>query len=360
MNNIIGNAVKFTDSGRISITACIKNDFLQISITDTGPGIPEDKLQSIFDAFEQADNSISGRYGGTGLGLAITRNLVELHGGTISVSSKLGTGSCFTITLPVSEYDNDNTAGSREISYKNILSIPVREEALLMKENQNPGSRGIRILVVDDEAINLQIIHNILSSSNFQITCSQNGNESLDLILGNEKFDLVLLDIMMPQISGFEVCRSIRKKYTLTELPVLLITAKYNPETVIEGFESGANDYLHKPFNNNELLARVNTLIKLKQTAELAVSAELYFLQSQIKPHFLYNTLNTINSFIRTDPEKARELLIELSNYLYESFHFCSMEKAQPPKRHKNVSLYLNCPCWKACRIKPIQGFHLI
>jgi two-component system, sensor histidine kinase ChiS len=343
MYNLLGNAVKFTDFGEITITAVIEENYMYITVSDTGIGISKDKQQVIFNAFEQADTSVSRNYGGTGLGLAITKSLVELHGGKIQVNSEYSKGSSFIFTLPLSEDESIDNSTNSKPPKQEIIPNQYSENDILTDENKVPSiDSNVRILVVDDEPINIQIIYNILSTEKYNITSVQSGKEALDLILGNEKFDLILLDVMMPQISGFEVCRTIREKYTLTELPILLVTAKNALEDLVEGFESGANDYLHKPFNSKELLSRVRTLLELKKASELALSAELYFLQSQIKPHFLHNTLAAIMSFIRINPDFARELILELSNYLRESFNFTNMNSLLPlSKELSMVKSYL-------------------
>lgn len=331
MYNLIGNAVKFTHSGKIIIASTMKESYMYITVSDTGIGIPKDRQQFIFNAFEQGDGSISRNYRGTGLGLAITKSLVELHGGKIQVISEPSKGSIFTFTLPLSEYAYMNKLKPLHTSRKEIIpELHTKYNILVEKNQNNPLNSDVQILVVDDEPINIQIIYNILSIKKYSITSVQSGKEALDLILGKEKFDLILLDIMMPEISGFELCRKIREHYTLTQLPILIITARNLPEDLVQGFESGANDYLYKPFNSKELLARVKTLIDLKKASELVFSAKLHFLQSQIKPHFLHNTLGTIMSFIRTNPELARKLLSELSNFLRESFNFNNMNGMVP------------------------------
>lgn len=337
MYNLIGNAFKFTDSGHISISSDIKGELVEVTVSDTGLGISEDKQQLIFGAFEQADSSISREFGGTGLGLAITKSLVELHGGKIWVTSDVGKGSRFSFTLPLNSppYAKDVDAIKAANSQKS--SEPASEAAyvaqgniLPLKKHDSSAKETAKILVVDDEPINLQIFYNVLSEESYQITCVQSGKEALSLINSGDQFDLVLLDVMMPQMSGYDVCKILRGKYTLAQLPIILVTAKNMPEDLIQGFESGANDYLQKPFNDKELLIRAKTLLDLKKAAELAISAELYFLQAQIKPHFLHNTLSTIISFVRTDPDLARELLAELSNYLRESFNFNNMGEIMP------------------------------
>lgn len=131
---------------------------------------------------------------------------------------------------------------------------------------------------------------------------------------------------MMPEISGYEVCRKLRENRSSFELPVLMLTAKASTEDIVMGFESGANDYLPKPFEPEELLARVSTLVNLKISVDRAMNAEVAFMQAQIKPHFLFNTLNAISSFCDTDSDRAQHLIDDFSNYLRQSFDFKSLE----------------------------------
>ncbi|NLP44052.1 MAG: histidine kinase [Peptococcaceae bacterium] len=131
----------------------------------------------------------------------------------------------------------------------------------------------------------------------------------------------------MPGKSGYEICRLIREQYSLLQLPILMLTVRDSQEDILKAFEVGANDYLAKPFNKREMLARVRTLLTLKRTMTEVLSSEMRFLQAQIRPHFLYNTLNTIMGFCRKDPEKARELLDQLSCYLRGKFKFGEMDK---------------------------------
>ncbi|WP_051280345.1 ATP-binding protein [Anaerovorax odorimutans] len=328
--NLIGNALKFTNSGEIRITAVKFEDQIQITVSDTGIGIAQEQMRYIFNAFEQADSSISRKYGGTGLGLSITKSLVELHGGTLWVESIPGAGSQFMFSIPVRKDDV-------KISISEVLPQKKWENELdldydiqTVEEPTLNGDNLPRVLVVDDEPINIRIMSNILTKEGYQPIPAYSGKEALDLLNNGLQYDLVLLDIMMPQMSGFDVCIEIRKLYTLSQLPILLLTARNINEDLVVGFNVGANDYLQKPFNNKELKARIKTLIELKRTTEVALSAELYFLQSQIKPHFLYNALNTIVSYIRTDSDLAREMIIGLSEYLRENFNVPSMEKTMP------------------------------
>ena len=262
--NIIGNAIKFTEEGTITIRAESKNNgYISLSVTDTGIGIPEEKQQSIFDSFVQSDGSISRKYGGTGLGLAITKDLINLHGGDISVDSMPGKGSTFIFTLPAGE---KNDAVSYPLRAENTPAS-LNEPGLINSGNET-ALAGARILVVDDEPVNLQILLNQLAKENYSVKFLTGGEEALSVIESGEEFDLVLLDVMMPVISGFDVCKKIREKYSAHELPVVLLTAKNTREDILAGLSTGANDYITKPFDREELLARVKNYISLKKAAE--------------------------------------------------------------------------------------------
>ncbi len=272
MLNLLDNAVKFTEAGEISVRAEMNPEYrgqVVISVTDTGIGIPADKQERIFLSFEQADGSTARRYGGAGLGLAITKRLVERHGGKIGVSSIPGKGSRFYITLPLCGKQDDAAASAARKTGNAAITAAVREHygqtAGLMNAAMPHLAEGAeRILIVDDEPVNLQVLINFLSLAGYRVDVARSGPDALKEI-GQNAPDMVLLDVMMPVMSGYDVCRALRKKYSPYELPILMLTAKRAIDDVIVGFESGANDYITKPFNRNELLARVNNLIALKR-----------------------------------------------------------------------------------------------
>jgi len=301
MYNLVGNAIKFTESGSVTVSAKVtpplppsrgkfssdsppgrgegwvdspleggQGGVISISVSDTGIGIPQDKIGEIFQSFEQVDASISREYGGTGLGLSITKQLVELHGGTIRVESEVGKGSRFTFTLPIAEGMPEPMAQGREVAKLREVpeNLPQRhgdteKKTLSLGASVSPWQPEFKILVVDDEPINHQVLANHLSFGNYVVTQAFTGEEALQAIERGGTFDLVLLDIMMPRISGYEVCQKIREKYLPSELPVIMITAKNQVSDLVEGFSSGANDYLAKPFSKDELLARIRTHLNL-------------------------------------------------------------------------------------------------
>lgn len=267
--NLIGNAIKFTESGHVAINATPKNGFLEVTISDTGIGIPKDKFDVIFKSFEQGDGSTARTYGGTGLGLSVTKQLVELQGGEIWVRSEVGQGSQFTFTLPLSKAKAVATPSTEvmvdelEIAQLEPIADPPEIAFTPMVNEQNTD---VAILVVDDEPVNRQVLQNHLSLAGYQVIQAANGKEALTHVFRpDQKFNLVLLDIMMPNMSGYEVCEAIRAEIPTTELPIVMLTAKNRVTDLVEGFKVGANDYLTKPFSRDELLSRIRTHVELQK-----------------------------------------------------------------------------------------------
>jgi two-component system sensor histidine kinase ChiS len=203
----------------------------------------------------------------------VSKQLVELHGGKISVKSQIGVGSQFTFTLPISINKVEQLAQIRTIKDR---KIPVLSELSITTNNPNIQA-GVKILIVDDEPVNLQVLINILSLHNYAIYQAQNGEEALSLIEQGLKPDIILLDVMMPKMNGYEVTQKIRERFESSEIPILLLTAKNQVQDIVTGLNSGANDYLSKPFAKDELLARIRTQINISRliSENLRLSAEL-------------------------------------------------------------------------------------
>ncbi|MBF0224000.1 MAG: response regulator [Desulfobacterales bacterium] len=289
--NLIGNAIKFTDHGTIDISAQVKDSNMVITIADTGIGIPKEKFDSIFGLFEQADGSIARKYGGTGIGLTITKNLVELQGGQIWVESEIGIGSKFNFSLPISKRKAEPLQAIDKLNRTSQIA------EILGKQTDNiPKDENVchHILVVDDEPVNIQVLKNQFSLKNYWVTAAANGIEALSAIEKNPRFDAVLLDVMMPGMSGYEVCERIRQNYKANELPILMLTAKNLVEDLVAGFRAGANDYLSKPFVREELLSRINVHLQLKDMA-------LALLESEKKYRDIFN--NAVEGIFQITPE---------------------------------------------------------
>lgn len=249
--NLVGNAFKFTEKGFIHLsitsTAKIKNSLrLIFKISDTGIGIAEENLNSIFERFEQADSKTTKTYGGTGLGLSIVKKLVSFQGGNITVESQLGKGSTFTFTLPVEIFTENR------LKQPELKTITEKNTA-----NEIVFSQGYRILAAEDNKMNQFLLQYIFKQWNVDYKIAQNGKEAIDL-LRNEKFDLVLMDIQMPVMDGYEAATLIRRDLK-SAIPIIAMTAYVLQGEKDKCFANGMNEYFPKPIdelNLKQLLAK--------------------------------------------------------------------------------------------------------
>lgn len=271
--NLVGNAVKFTQKGEIVVSAMQKKNLIEIKVSDTGIGIPETQINNIFKTFYQIDSSSVREYSGTGIGLSITKHLIQLHHGEIRVESKEGVGSEFYFTIPVSSVkryeleDSGHQIFSLLQNRSNLVATAIPDNEKALKGEVIPLKTGepfkANILIVDDEPINLQLLSSHLKVHKYNVNYAYSGEEAIKIVK-TQPIDALLLDVMMPRMSGFEVCRILRKHYTPNQLPVIMITAKNQVSDLTEGMESGANDYIAKPFSKHELLARLKTHLEIK------------------------------------------------------------------------------------------------
>ncbi|MCK5877707.1 MAG: HAMP domain-containing protein [Candidatus Marithrix sp.] len=247
LHNLISNAVKFTGGGYVEVCAKIKRGFIEISISDTGIGIPSNKLGSIFKSFEQADGTTARVYGGTGLGLTITKQLVELHNGNISVSSELGIGSRFIFTLPIS------------ISELPFTSSPIVIKSIPDKAIKSTSSnKNCKILIIGEELASVQILVDYLEK-NYSTDTAINDVKTLD----NYQPALILLDMSATKL--IKNCHKIRQHFMANELPIITLSNENQIATLSKVFEAGANDYLIKPISRYELVARIEFQLNLSK-----------------------------------------------------------------------------------------------
>lgn len=271
--NLLSNAFKFTESGNICIKIFIKDQLINISIQDTGKGISQADANHIFDRFYQAQDKNTPI--GTGIGLALTKSIIEKHHGNISLTSEIGKGSNFTVTLPMdySLYFNDKHI--QFITSSTNAQINDREQICMIKSsltetnnsieqninlNANNQCTQYKLLIVEDNSELLQILKELFSSSYVVIT-ALNGKEGLDKAI-KYKPDIIISDIMMPEMSGTEMCLHIKNNLNLCHIPIILLTALNSINSNIEGLNRGADDYISKPFDSNLLLAKVNNLLR--------------------------------------------------------------------------------------------------
>lgn len=266
--NLIGNAIKYTGNGAIWISARASGGDIEIAVRDTGSGIAPDNLERVFQPLERASGE---EIEGSGLGLTIARQLAHAMNGRLSASSELGTGSVFRLVLPVAAPGADRAP-------MELLSEPAAKglpPPLVAEADAAGQGDGTRLLLVDDEPVNIQVLRNVLQPLGYCLETARNGQEALDAAC-RSKPHLVILDVMMPGLSGLEVARKLRERYTLYDLPIIMLTARSRTRDLLAGFESGANDYVCKPFVKDELLARIATLLAASRAqAQARENAEL-------------------------------------------------------------------------------------
>ncbi|MGJ7509019.1 PAS domain S-box protein [Variovorax sp. GT1P44] len=257
--NLLSNAVKFTPEGSVRLNVQVKERLedrvrLRFAVIDTGIGIAADVLDRLFTPFTQADSSTTRRFGGTGLGLSIVKQLTELMGGEFGVSSTPGSGSEFWVILPL---DIAGEGAAQPVEEGQRPSAPSREVSIDRRLAQ------MRVLVVDDSAVNLEVCRHILEREGAQVTVASNGREAVETLRnGRGAFDLVLMDVHMPMLDGNEATRLIRGELGLTVLPVVALTASALVAERERALEAGMNDFVSKPFDAEALVRTVRRCVE--------------------------------------------------------------------------------------------------
>ncbi|GLI63472.1 hypothetical protein VaNZ11_006446, partial [Volvox africanus] len=447
--NLVGNAAKFTRQGVISITAGVSEDNMKVYVTvsDTGVGIPKEKVPKIFGAFEQADMSTTRRYGGTGLGLHLVKELVKAHCGDITVESEVGVGSSFTIWLPISQDEavmamdetearehyaldldqplrriseeseegasyhpaahraddtsteqeeggdgdadgsdndtvdgggggglrkrrgaavnggaaspgsygrggamvaaargtNDNGAndgggggggggaaegrnevrrstgstGGAGMGMENLITV-TKTGFKVMKPFYREKYGGCMVLSVDDDPINQMVVENLLSPEGYKVEQAMSGSEALDFLKKTPTLpDVILLDIMMPDMSGYEVCQEIRRRYSAVSIPIIMVSAKGHPEHVMKGLEAGSVDYVKKPFHRQELLSRIRAQVRNREIFEAEMeSRKVTEMLKRILPLSVVQRLQQGQSMIADAHDEVTVLFADVAGWL--------------------------------------------
>ncbi|WP_136604917.1 CHASE3 domain-containing protein [Paenibacillus dokdonensis] len=298
IRNLLSNAFKFTERGEVSLSIykldsvttkgfSIPTETLAFAVRDTGIGISEDKQNMIFEAFKQADGATARKFGGTGLGLSISQQFAKLLGGELTVESVPGIGSTFTLYLPCETEHVDvspmilmqseaavgaapGAASQAAWSYKPeetggrpLGQSMVEQEPLFLEETEL--FEGKKVLVVDDDIRNVYALANALERYNMHVLTAQNGYECLDILQTDPDIAIILMDIMMPEMDGYQTMKNIRNTLDLTELPIIALTAKAMKEDKDKCLAAGASDYLSKPLNINEVISRMKVWMTKSQ-----------------------------------------------------------------------------------------------
>lgn len=260
VSNLLSNAIKFTpDGGQINMKVYRNDENICMEVMDNGIGIPPEKQETIFDRFYQVDDESTRKEGGAGIGLAITRELVHLLNGTIDVKSSPGVGTIFTVSLPYIP-----------VTEKPVVITGAYDEAVSPDDKSDPdeflqiSSNGHqRLLIVED---NPDVVGYLKAcyQNHFSIHAAKDGKEGYKLAVA-EIPDIIISDVMMPEMDGFELCKKLKDDYRTSHIPIILLTAKADIPSRIEGLETGADAYIVKPFNQRELLVRMQKLLELRR-----------------------------------------------------------------------------------------------
>ncbi len=267
--NLLSNAFKFTPGdGAVEVGVDVEgragSRFIKISVKDTGIGIPLDKQEKIFERFFQDDLPVSMVNQGSGIGLSITHEFVKVHGGTIQLESEPGHGSCFTVLLPLEA----SKAVAVETAPVAVSPVPVDPDGVVAPQRKKP----VLLIVEDNEDFRFYLKDNL--KLQYTIVEAKNGREGLERALAGMP-DLIVSDIMMPEMNGVEMCRRIRSHQRTSHIPVIMLTARTAEEQKIDGFSSGASDYVTKPFNFEILQSRIHNLIAQRDAFQKAFARHL-------------------------------------------------------------------------------------
>jgi len=270
LKNILSNSFKFTEKGKVDLRISLapKNQLytnhylsqakgvLAFSVTDTGIGIPEDKQRIIFEAFQQADTTTARKFGGTGLGLTISRELARLLGGEIMLKSTVGQGSTFTLFVPLEEEDLESTHPEK---------VPIKEAGISLHGAKDATAiQGRKILLIDDDPHNLFSVASFLERRKVKVLAVESAKEGLAVLKQATDIDLIIMDIMMPEMDGYAATREIRKMDRFSSIPIIALTAKAMPGDRDKAINAGCSDFIAKPVEPDQLLDKMVEWIKPK------------------------------------------------------------------------------------------------
>jgi two-component system, chemotaxis family, sensor kinase CheA len=282
LKNLLSNAFKFTEQGSVTVRIALAEagkieqgqgsmnekpaqpPVLAISVSDTGIGIPDEKQQIIFDAFQQVDGTTNRQYGGTGLGLSICREFTRLLGGALEVESEVGKGSTFTLYLPSGlEVEHEIFSAYEEVAAGRALEVEAEPEEDLVAaegaEEENASDEelfnGKKVLLVEDDSRNVFALVTALERKGVAVQVAKNGRRAIEILRDQADFDLIFMDIMMPVMGGYEAMKVIRGELGIVDLPIIALTAKAMKGERDKCMEAGASDYITKPLNIDQLFS---------------------------------------------------------------------------------------------------------
>lgn len=341
--NLLHNAIKFTSrGGRITLFLDEREEDVELVVQDTGVGIPDNMLDTIFDRFAQVDGSSTRSTEGTGLGLSLAKEIVELHGGTIRAESRQGSGSRFIVRVQKGERHIGEEVRERRKSeqpvqykkratdmeglkvsdvvnnYRDIQLIDLEQKPEVQTKEHRRGTHEFTLLVIDDNPDILKLMHFLLHDE-FDILLAGSGREGLRTVR-EKKPDLIISDVMMPEMDGYTFCREIKADPEFKHIPIVLVTARAGSEMLVEGIDSGANDYIAKPFDVAELKARVRSLLRTRTMEEaLALANQNLKIRTEDlverQRSLLHSTVKSLVSTIEAKDNYTKDHSLRVSKY---------------------------------------------
>ena len=315
--NLLSNAVKFTPvGGRVDVAVRAGADEVRIEVADSGPGIAAERQARIFDRFARFDAPSAPGGAGSGIGLALVKELVELHGGSVTVRSAPGAGSTFVVTLP-----RQRAAGRAHADAQRDVPVPVRSQpGRVFLVDDGPAAApapdagaavdaltdGRSVLVVDDHA-DMRAFLTTLLGRRYRVEAVASGEAALEAI-ARRRPDAVVSDVMMPGLSGYDLCRALKQQPATRAIPVVLLTARRDAEWALHGFASGADDYVSKPFHPDELLARIDVQLRLRGLMDDQIRKEKLATLGSLAAGLAHEVRNPVGAILAGLPRLRREL----------------------------------------------------
>lgn len=332
LTNLVGNAIKFTPPGGTVRLAVVQGESeVRVEVRDSGPGIPEAALPRVFDRFFQVGGQDRRREGGVGIGLALAKELVELHGGNLSVASRLGEGSVFTVSLPLGrDHIRPEAIERRQVQETPAAQRRRAEDPPLVGRSEarpaadagaGTSGRRARVLLAEDNAEVRDFIRALLERDH-EVEVAANGDEAWSIIRERPP-DLVVSDVMMPGRSGTDLCREVKADPLLHSIPVVLLTARVGSEATLEGYAHGADDFVAKPFHPQVLLARVRAQLRLREMSLRLAEQEKLAVVGTLAAGILHEVRNPLNAILNAtrvlaEGEREPPLVAKLHSVILE------------------------------------------
>lgn len=316
--NLMDTMISFTETGKIILEARIVEENIEIFIENKNLYVEED--EDIFNSIDWINNvgKHSKKKKRSRIGLWVARETVRLHHGEVVFVSTEKKGTKFAVRLPIIN------SSIEEVSCDYEDSNDVKDLRLVKYEDTKGKTYKQSIMILEGNQVNRKVIENALKIEGYYTNSISSGRELLENLNEVIKDELCIINALLPNSSGYELVREIRKKYSNIDLPILMIVDRSYTHNVSLALYMGANDVLIEPYDVSELKARINTLIQLKKSVNALINSEMDFLKAQIKPHFIFNVLSVISSLITREPKNAKKLILDFSDYLRSSFDFSS------------------------------------